>query len=345
MKQHVLFPLFVVALLSPSEAARRGPQSVESRSVTSQATPTALTSAHPDDSDSIVIPDGTPIPIEVMAGDPCNKLSVGDVIEVRVAFALRAAGLIIMPHGMHLTGRVAATCPYVPQPASPRFDAPPAEVVVAFDEFKLPSGESGRLRLSQKPSTNAEKTGADLRYYRAPNQLLFGSYFYKAKLFVGKQTEIEVVYLNGPLRVSRKAVMQVQSGAASVSAYVLADGLPYLACGQRFWSLEDDNGPHIVQLELSPGTYWFSTDAYIGKMKKQPRMRKVKAELLANHEYQVQLDKNHELTMKELNERTSSGHFVGYDVPYHPYVGPDLTSLNVEENRLLALEPITKPHL
>src|ERR1700745_2448292 len=96
-------------------------------------------------------------------------------------------------------------------------------------------------------------------------------------------------------------------------AYVIASDLPYLACGQRFWSLEEDNGPAIVQLKLNPGTYWFSTDAYVGKLKKKPHMRKVKADLLANHEYSVQLDKNHELVVNELNDRTRSGHFFSYD--------------------------------
>jgi hypothetical protein len=340
MIQRILLPLFILALLVAWTATLACSQAQSPTSTGAQGAPVSPAAAHPDDSDSIVIPDGTPIPIEVSSGDPCNTFKVGDVIDFTVAFALRADGLVLIPHGMHLTGKIAAKCPYVPQKPNLRFDAPPVEVVIAFDEFRLPTGEFATLRATRKPPPESQEsgTGADVRNYPIP--FLYGSTFYKARLFVGKQPEIEIVYLNGPLRISRAAAIQAQPGLRSGYAYVFGSGLPYLACGQKFWPLDEDNGPGIVQVKLNPGAYWISTNVYAGKFRKNPHAVKVKVALLPDHEYQLKLDNHHELVVNELDDRTRSGHFFGYDSLYYPYVAPDLTNLNVEESRLLTAEPI-----
>jgi hypothetical protein len=342
--QHMRLSLFILALLVASAATLASSQAQSPTSTGLNRAPLSPAAARPDDGDSIVIPDGTPIPIEVSSGDPCNKFKVGDVIDFKVAFALRADGLVLIPHGMDLTGKIVAKCPYVPQKSNLRFDAPPAEVVIAFDEFKLPSGEFATLRATREPPAKARESqpGADVRY-NGVSTLMFGKPWYKDGLFVGKQATIEVVYLNGPLRVSRAAAVQTQSGLRTAHAYVFASGLPYLACGQKFWSLDDDNGPSLVQVKLNPGTYWISTNVYVGKLRKNPRATKIKVDLLADHEYQLKLDKNHELVVNELDDRTRSGHFFGYDSLYHRYVAADLTNLNAEESRLLAAEPIARP--
>jgi hypothetical protein len=155
--------------------------------------------------------------------------------------------------------------------------------------------------------------------------------------------------LNGPLRLSRKAVMALQptsgSGYANVevteSLMVRRRDLsfPKLFCGERIVS--DSSSLHLspgfywsqmhLRLQLNPGSYWFNTD--------DQKDRPVRIDVLASREYAVGRNR-HGLFAKELPARTG-----GYyqKASNHPViVDEDLTNLTPEEYRSLTAEPAIK---
>jgi hypothetical protein len=143
---------------------------------------------------------------------------------------------------------------------------------------------------------------------------------------------LAVVYLNGPLHISRKAVMTHQPDRASGYAYIcVGEGvivrrrdlsLPKLFCGETLL----DDASRGLQLELSPGTYWFSTD--------DQNDRSARVDALRSHEYFIGRNR-HGLFAKEFQAKR------GHVYP-HRFVHKDLTMLTPEEHRALAAEPANK---
>ena len=145
---------------------------------------------------------------------------------------------------------------------------------------------------------------------------------------------IEVIYLNGPLRISRKAMMALQPTLASDRAYVyLSESVRYfrnprkdmyspkLFCGQRLVS-----DSHPLRLELRPGNYWFSTE--------EKKEGSIRVELLPRHEYFIGIHR-HRLVLNEIKPKKKR-------VYPHQLVDEDLTKLTSEEYRSLTAEPAIK---
>ena len=253
---------------------------------------------------------------------------MGDLIEFIVPFAVRVDGIIVIPHGTLVNAKVL-------ERTAPRRGSKDAVLNLAFEEFELPSGESATVRVIRKPPTTGQKTVGEAieGVNDALGILFFGQYFSKGREWVVVPGAIGVVYLDGPLRISRKAAVQAQPAPGTRYAWVVASNLAYLACGQRF--MPEIRSGEILQLKLNPGNYWFSTDAYTGKWNVKPHMKKARVNLAEDHEYEVKLDKHSELVVTELDDRNLYGHLTTLD----------LTGLTAEENRLLAAESIIKPHL
>ena len=63
-------------------------------------------SAHPDEADSLVLPDGTPLYVKVAKAFSSENTKVGDVVDFAVAFEVRADGVVVIPQRTSLTGKV-----------------------------------------------------------------------------------------------------------------------------------------------------------------------------------------------------------------------------------------------
>jgi hypothetical protein len=147
---------------------------------------------------------------------------------------------------------------------------------------------------------------------------------------------LAVVYLNGPLQVSRNAAITLQPAPASGYAFVHISpdirvrrsdlSLPKLFCGERLLS----DSYRELQLELPPGTYWFTTD--------NQKDRPARIEALASREYGIWRNRRG-LVGKEFQPRK------GRTYPDHyadRLLDEDLTKLAPEEYRSLSVEPASK---
>jgi hypothetical protein len=339
-----LSTLFTVLALVPTESTL--PHQIASP----QGMPGATVSPSSDDPDSLALPDGTPIPIKVVNGFSSADAKVGDVIQFAVAFEVREDGVVVIPQRTGFAGKVVSV-------SRPHRGTRNGQVKVAFDPLTLPTGETTTVRSILKPphkgakaaeaAANAAATGAELFITAGVPLLLL---FEKGDEQVVPEGAVEVVYLNGPLRLSRKAVMALQptpgSGYANVevteSLRVRRRDLsfPKLFCGERIVS--DSSSLHLspgfnwlqmhLRLQLNPGSYWLSID----DQKDLP----VRIDVLASREYAVGRNR-HGLFAKELPAR-KGGHYQK-DLN-HPWVivDEDLTNLTPEEYRSLTAEPAIK---
>jgi hypothetical protein len=320
-----LLMLPIVPASQPVESARPEP------TVAPLGVLGATVSAHPDEADSLVVPDGTPLRIKVAKGLSSEKAKVGDVIDFALAFEVRADGLVVIPQQTALSGKVV----YV---SRPRRGARDGQVKVVYDALTLPTGETATVRpvlkAPNKGAKAAEKaastTGEAAGVFFTAGITLFALPFIKGDEQVIPEGTLEVVYLNGPLRISRKAAIAMQPSPGSGYAYIyISEGvivrrkdlsLPNLFCGERYVG-------EGSQLEMSPGTYWFHTD----NQKELP----ARIDVLANHEYYIRRNR-HGLIAKEFHAKKAH---VFYTTRF---VDVDLTKLTPEEYRSLTAEPAIK---
>jgi len=222
----------------------------------------------------------------------------------------------------------------------------------------LPTGETATVRSIKKPPKKAAKveegatttvgTAAEL-FITAGVPLLV--LFKKGDEQVVPEGMLEKVYLNGPLRLNRKAVMALQPSSASGYANVYVGESvrgAWLFCGER--DISDFPrmrlGPPFYwssvhwRLQLPPGSYWFSENYHEDpryRFYKGAAPRPVRIEVVAGREYAVGIRK------KELVARELSGK--AHKSLYKPDVYPsllldkDLTKLKPDEYRSLTAEP------
>jgi hypothetical protein len=293
----------------------------------------ATVRALPDEVDSLVLPDGTPLRIKVAKGFSSENVRVGDVIDFAVAFEVRVGGVVVIPQRIVLAAKVVSV-------SRPRRGARDGQVKIAYGALALPTGETATVRPILKPTNKSAKaakgaadaTAAAATVFITAGVPLLALPFLKGDEQVVPDGTITVVYLNGPVSISRKAAMALQPSPASGYAYVYISeavrgrrkdlSLPQLYCGQRL--LNDGYGE--LQLELPPGTYWFSTDS----QKEGP----ARIDVLASHEYAIWRNR-HGLLAKELQPKKGP-------VYPHRFVDEDLTKLTPEEYRSLIAEPAVK---
>jgi hypothetical protein len=288
-------------------------------------------SAHPDEADALVLPDGTPVRIRVAKGFSSENARVGDVIEFAVALEVRVDGVVVIPQRTALAAKVV----FVSRPRRRDRDG---QVKVAYDAFTLPTGETATVRpILKRPNKGAKaaQAAADATAEAAEVVMTVGLGLLAFSLSKGEEQVVPegtlaVVYLNGPLSISRKAVMALQPAPAAGYAYVHISeyvrvrkkdlSLTKVFCGERL--MNELYGE--LQLELPPGTYWFRTD--------NQKDRPVRIEVLASHEYYIWRNQ-HGLLAKELQ---------GKKARIYPrrFVVENLTKLTPEECRALTAEPI-----
>jgi hypothetical protein len=180
----------------------------------------ATVSAHPDEADSLVVPDGTPLRIEVLRGFSSEKAKVGDVIDFAVALDVRAGGVVVIPQRTTLVGTVVSV-------SRAHRRAKDGQVGVAYEALTLPSRETATVRLSLKPPRRHSKVATKTAEAAtiAATAFFTGEFmlFYlleKGNEQIIPEGTLAVIYLNGPLHLSRKTVMALQPKPASGYAYV-----------------------------------------------------------------------------------------------------------------------------
>ncbi|HKW63078.1 MAG TPA: hypothetical protein VJN89_11075 [Candidatus Acidoferrum sp.] len=289
----------------------------------------ATSAAKPDEADSLVLADGTPIPFKVVNGFSSESAKVGDVINFAVAFEIREGGLVVVPQRTTLVGKVVTV-------SRPRRGARSGQVNVAFDGMTLPTGETATVRSILKPPRKAAKAAQNAANGAADAAGLFFTaglplllLFEKGDEQVVKEGTIEVLYLNGPLHFSRRAITEVQPDSTSAYANVFVQLIgklrrteyivPELYCGEK--RIVTYRGEPL-RLQMRPGSYWFSTN--------DPKDRPIRMEVIAGREYSVGSDQRG---------------FFAKELPAHRRYYPsrladeDWTKLPPEEYRSLAAEP------
>jgi hypothetical protein len=340
-----LSTLFTVLALVPTE------WTLPQQAASPQAMPGAMVSPSSDDPDSLALPDGTPIPIKVVNGFSSADAKVGDVIQFAVAFEVREGGVIVIPQRTGFAGKVVSV-------SRPHRGARNGQVKVAFDPLTLPTGETATVRsILRAPHKDAKVADAVGTAAEAAGGLFFTAGLSLVVLFEKGDEQafpegaVEVVYLNGPLRVSRKAVMALQPipGSGYANLYVTESlrvrrrdsSFPQLFCGDRIVS--DSSSVHLkagfnwfqihLRLQLNPGSYWISTD--------DQKDRPARIDVLASREYAVGRNR-HGLFAKELTAKEGGFHQKQQrDFPW-VIVDEDLTNLTSEEYHSLTAEPPTK---
>jgi hypothetical protein len=331
MEQRAILTFLLFWLLTlPTVSASRSLESTFPKLISSpQDVQEATVSAQADEADSLVVPDGTPLRIEVLKGFSSEKTKEGDVIDFAVALEVRAGGVVLVPQRTSLVGKVVSV-------SRPHRRAKDGQVEVAYEALTLPTGETVTVRpilnpphkgaVAAKKAAEVTAIGATLLFTEGLPLLTL---FDKGNEEVVPEGTLAVVYLNGPLHISRKAVMAHQPDPASGYAYIYVGegvivrrrdlGLPKLFCGE----MPMYDASRGLQLELSPGTYWFSTD--------DQNERPARVDVLRSHEY-ILTRNRHGLVAKEFQAK------MGRVYP-HRFVHKDLTRLTTEEYRALAAEP------
>jgi hypothetical protein len=304
-----------------------------------QGLPAATVSSNPGDGDSLLLPDGTAIPLMLEKGFSSENAKVGDVIHFAVAFEVQEGGLVVIPRRTSIGGKVV----FVSRPARGARDG---QVRVIYEAMTLPTGETATVRGVRKPASKGGKVaqksadavaGAAELFVTAGIPLL-ALPFLKGDERVVPEGSIEVVYLNGPVRVSRKAVTALQPSLASGDAFVyVAESfrimrnplkdipVPKLFCGQRLVS-NSTRWSRSFRLVLHPGNYWFSTD--------EKKEGSIRVDLLPDREYFIAVHR-HRLVAHEIKPKKKR-------VYPQQLAGEDLTRLTPEEYRLLTAEPAPK---
>lgn len=296
--------------------------------------PRATVSTSADDADSLVLPDGTPIRLKLVDGFSSESAEVGDVIGFAVAFDVPADGIIVIPRRTGLVAKVASV-------SHARRGAKNGQVRIAIEPLTLPTGEIATLRPTRK-APHPHKAAKAAEAAAATTTMAAGLFITAGipllALFAKGEEEIvpegatEILYLNGPVRVSRKAAMALQPDPASGHAYVyIPGGNPMIFCGARMVA---GASYEATELELNPGVYWFSSGF--------PKDRPMRVELLPGHEYIVGTNK-HAVFAREF-QTSSIPTLTYYNSGAHllRLAQTDLTKLPPEEYRSLTAEPPIK---
>lgn len=323
MKQRTKLPFLIFLLLVPCAAVATQPlQSIQAELTAAlQSAPETTASKDANDADFLLVPAGTPLLIKAVNNYSSSDAKVGDVIDFVVVFTVRVDGITVIPKGTALTAKVVSV-------SRPGRAGKNGQIEISFEKFSLATGEVADVRSRQHQAKDAAET-AGLAPLAAVAFITSGyPLFEKGTDQSVSSGETRVVLLNGSLRVSRTAALQLQP--APSPAYVYVDPrlkASTLWCGQTSLEAEFYHPMEYMQLDLNPGTYWFSQ----GKQKDQP----ARIDVAEGHEYYV-VQGRHGLSIREF--QANKDFFVNGFVLYER----NMTKLTPEESSLLAAQPAVK---
>jgi hypothetical protein len=324
MEQRLTLPLLILSLLalSTTVVAQRSQSTQTELTTAPRSAPEATATTKANDADSLLVPDGTPLLIKVVKEFSSSNAKVGDVIDFDVVLAVRVDGITVIPKGTALTAKVVSVTRYGRYGKS-------GHVKIAFEKFSLATGEVAGVRRSQHETKHAAETAAQ-------TPLFVIGFFTSGYPFFEKGTdqfvaaaETMVVSLSGPLRVSREAAVRRQQPAAGPAIVYIEPRLKTsrLWCGQTLLADETFHPMVYLQLDLNPGTYWFSEE----KQQNHP----ARIDVAEGHEYYVAAG-GHGLSVTE--SQANKDFFVdGFILQER-----DMTKLTPEESSLLAAQPAVK---
>jgi hypothetical protein len=236
--------------------------------------------------DSITVPDGTPLTLELENEVSSATAKVGDIVQFKTAHSVRIKGLAIVPQGTAVSGAVV-------QVKHSRRLSRDGAVKVAAEELILPNGELVTLRQAKSGNKTskgkAKEVGTHLDEWdnlayadagAANVAITLGMLVTKGREYVYQTGAHTRVYVNGPLQLNRGALMKLQpppyEGPAQVFFAMRQDKTVKLFCGEKF--VHDVF--HHVRLELNPGNYSFSTGS--------PKEESVRLEVREDHQYLIE---------------------------------------------------------
>lgn len=223
--------------------------------------------------DSITVPDGTPLNLQLVSDLSSGTAKVGDTVKLTIPYPLRIDGLVVVPRGTALSGTVM-------QVSHPHRPSRNGQVKMAVEKLVLPNGEIVALR----PSKSASGKPGRMAPRSEPGDLGVGTGLLAAAIdpitaaivlplaLITKGHELvypagtrTTVYFNGPVNLDRAALLKLQpppyKGPAQVFFNDIGGGsLDALFCGDvRVGSHGVSFGPLApLRLELNPGTYSFT---------------------------------------------------------------------------------------
>jgi hypothetical protein len=201
------FVLFCLARLSGVLASRCIESTPRNLTAANRVVAGTTVSAHPAEADSPVLPDGTPLYVKVAKAFSSESTKGGDVVDFAVAFEVRADGVVVIPQRTSLAGKVVSV--------SSARRARNGQGQIVYDALTLPTGETATVRPILKPPHKGAKaaqaavnaTGTAVGVFMTAGIPLLALSYTKGDEQVVPVGTLAVVYLNGPLQVSRKAAI------------------------------------------------------------------------------------------------------------------------------------------
>jgi hypothetical protein len=281
-------------------------------------------------SDSITIPDGTPLTLRLTSELSSVKARVGDALE-SAAIQLRINGIIVVPADSKISGVVV-------QVDHPHRRLKNGLVRIRFDKVVLPGGESASLRASKSPAGKPEKMKGEPQPQTGSKGIVDGigeglagvalfsgvgipalaplSLLIKGDEQVFPAGTLVTVYINGPLKLDRAALIKQQPPPYKGPAQIFVNhtsGRPYLTRVTKYPALYCSDVQigslwFPMRIELNSGTYSLSLHTerheYFDKEIKperrnvanaerasKPRAKTVQLSVQDDHQYWIEWDR------------------------------------------------------
>lgn len=238
--------------------------------------------------DSVIVPDATPLKVDLLKSLSSATAKVGDLVSFSTHSTVRIDGLVVLPIGAEVSGKVVFV-------SRPRRASRGGRLNVVIEKVVLPSGETANLR-PDKPENKGKKIGEDallvpLVAVSPEGMIAVAAFPVVVPIVIFMKGDEKVypagsqftVFFNGPLNLDRAALLKLQpppyKGPAQIfygdfnNGYLFSQ--PGLFCGQE--RIGETGYGDLLRVELNPGTYWFSTEK-----KNDPPLQ---LELKADHQY------------------------------------------------------------
>ena len=179
--------------------------------------------------DSVTIPDGTLLPLQLRRDFSSATVKVGDTIEFTTAYPVRINGTAVVPQDAVASGTVAEILP-------PRRASRDARVYVTISKILLPDGQTATLR-AQKSGNNNSRNAKEVGNHPSmwtdssvnagavvPPTIVVGAFSEKGREWEYKAGSWTTVYFNGPLTLSRRALVNLEPPPYKGPAQVFVNG-------------------------------------------------------------------------------------------------------------------------
>ena len=332
----LFFTLLPAADLTAQQQPAPGPSAMQEKVAPPQPAVTP--------SDSITVPDGTPLTLQLVSALSSGSAKVGDTVQFNISNPLLINGLVVMPKGTALSGTVAHV-------SHPHRLSSNGEVRVTVEKMILPGGDIVPLRLSK--SASAKPKSMPVKRSSGPCDVSCGDagaagliilpmiLFSKGEEQVYPAGTQTTAYVNGTLHLDRAVLPKFQPAPYKGPAEIFFTN--YRTRNRELSdSLFSDQtliGRLAVplQLKLNPGSYTFSAVRGPG-WTTRPRHAKaytVQLEVQDDHQYWIAREP-HGLFIKDLQQHQGEFDMVQND---SGTIGKDCAISSGQESCPQAIHP------